>query len=122
MRTPSGKLCKYYYADFHRGRNVQECRSVKQNADSLRWQPSDCHKCPVPEILNANASSALELKVTISSRLLGILRNIEVVASCNKHQCIVPNPYIGCEPCNHQRKDVMNLFDAALQDAESDEH
>jgi len=122
MRTPSGKLCKYYYADFHRGRNVQECRSVKQNPDSLRWQASDCNKCSVPEILNANASPDLDLKVTISNRLLGIVRHVEVVASCTKHQRVVGNPYVGCELCNQHRKDVMNLFDTALKDAESNEH
>ena len=122
MRTPSSKFCKYYYADFHRGRNVQECRSVKQNAESLKWQPNDCHRCPVPEILNANASSALDLKVTISQRLFGIMRNIEVVATCNKHQCAISNPYIGCEKCNQDRKGVLNLFETALEDYESNEH
>ena len=55
MKTPAGKECKHYYQDFHRGRDIQECRLAKRNLDSEKWHPDDCSKCPVPEILMANA-------------------------------------------------------------------
>src|SRR5688572_8219728 len=29
MRTPAGKECDFYYEDFHRGRELQECRIQK---------------------------------------------------------------------------------------------
>ena len=26
MRTPAGKECQYFYGDYYRGRNQEECR------------------------------------------------------------------------------------------------
>lgn len=117
MRTPAGKECQHYHEDFHRGKNVQECRLVNHNPASLRWKPGDCKNCPVPEILNANASQYLELKLTIKPKLLGLGRQNEVKASCNKHRIEIEDPYVGCPKCNAERPG-LNLFWAALEDDE----
>lgn len=114
MRTPAGKECRFYYRDFHRGRNVQECRLVKENPDSLRWRPSDCANCPIPDILQANASRFLELKLTIRPRLLGLGRRNDVKASCLRHHIEIENPYVGCPKCNEERPG-LDVFKDALE-------
>ena len=68
MLTPAGKECPFYYADFHRGRAVEECRQVAANPASAPWRPRDCARCPIPDILRANASPNLRLKLTIMCR------------------------------------------------------
>ena len=76
MRTPAGKECRHYYEDYYRGRETQECRLIQANPASLRWKPSDCVKCPVPDILNANSSSDMQLQLTVKPRLLGLGRQL----------------------------------------------
>lgn len=115
MRTPAGKDCPHYYEDYYRGREVQECRLVKENAESERWQPNDCSKCIVPDILNANASRDLLLKLTIRSTLLGFRRQLVVDASCLKHRIPVVDPFVGCVECNKERPG-LDLFRKALED------
>lgn len=120
MRTPAGTDCKYYYEDFHRGYNIQECRLVERDHDTLSWRPADCEKCPVPAILHANASPDLALKLVIKPRFLGMRRQIVVTASCLKHLCPVDDPHVGCLQCNNDREG-LNLFWQALEHSESSE-
>jgi hypothetical protein len=120
MRTPAGKECRHYYEDFHRGRAIQECRLVKQNPESMPWRPGDCAKCAVPEILDANASPNMDLKVTIRLRLLGLVRNVEVTATCAKHRIPIEDPFIGCEKCNEERPG-LDVFRQALDTMEEDD-
>jgi hypothetical protein len=115
MRTPAGKECRHYYEDFHRGRNAQECRLIQGNPDSLRWRPSDCNQCPVPDILNANASPDMELKLTVDKRLMGLGRKLTVEAYCTRHQRKIEDPYVGCELDNTERKEALDLFRNALE-------
>lgn len=119
MRTPTGKECRFYYADFHRGRNTQECRLVKSNPDSMLWRPADCKKCPVPDILNANASPNLDLKLTIKPRILGLGREPVIEASCLKHRIPIENPYVGCPECNAERSG-LDVFRRALGQDDDD--
>lgn len=113
MRTPAGKECKHYYEDFNRGRNIKECRLVKANPESLPWRPSDCSGCPVPDILNANASPDLELTLRIDNKLLGLRRSYTVTARCIKHDIRIEDPYIGCPKCNEERPG-LDIFRKAL--------
>ncbi|HEX2622600.1 MAG TPA: hypothetical protein VHL11_20715, partial [Phototrophicaceae bacterium] len=117
--TPAGKECRYYYEDFHRGRNHQECRLVRDNPDSLRWRPSDCLKCPIPDILNANSSKDMELSLTIKARFLGYLRYHEVTAFCLKHRIPIEDAYVGCPKCNAERPG-LDVFRRALGQPEDD--
>lgn len=115
MKTPNGRECPHYYQDFYRGRNVQECRLEKANPNSLRWMPADCSKCPVPDILNANASPYLELTLTISRAMLGLRRVLTVTAHCSKHNVAIADPYIGCVLCAEERGG-LDLFRKALEE------
>lgn len=119
MQTPAGKECRHYYEDYYRGRDVQECRLVKGNQESLRWHPSDCAKCPVPDILNANASPDMELTLTIKKRLWGFGRHLNVRAHCIRHHTPIEDPYTGCPECN-QARPGLDLFRKAL-DQDDDE-
>ena len=74
MKTPANKECKFYYADFHRGRNVQECRLIGKNPESKPWQPKHCNICQVPDILRANSSDSLKLEATVESKWFGFRR------------------------------------------------
>lgn len=95
MRTPAGKECRYYYEDFHRGREIQECRSIKYNPESAPWHPGDCSRCPVPDILLANADPDMELIVTVRKGLFGLTRNLDVTARSRSDGTIIEDPYVG---------------------------
>jgi len=114
MRTPAGKECPHYYEDFYRGREFQECRLAKENRSSLPWRPKDCFKCPVPEIVLANASPYMELTLTIRHRLLGFVRDVKVEAWCSKHDMPVENPYVGC-PRDIEENEGLKVFKEALE-------
>lgn len=114
MKTPAGKQCRFYYEDFNRGRNLQECRAARrpEAGTSLQWQPKDCASCPVPEILNANASADMEIEVVIKPRLLGLGRNLTVAAHCSKHDIAITDPFVGCERCNEERPGLDQFLKA----------
>ena len=110
MRTPAGKECPYYYEDFNRGRNLQECRLLEENLHSPAWQPGDCTRCPVPEILWANASEHLLLRGTVELGFLGFGRHVEVQAYCRKHHRDIDDPYVGCPECAAERPNIVDLL------------
>jgi hypothetical protein len=112
MKTPAGKECPQYYADFHRGRNVQECRLAGRNPDSAVWRPADCTACPVPDIVRANASETMRLRLTIKNGFLGFGRHNVVEAYCEKHQQRITDPYVGCAACNAERPAASAFFEA----------
>jgi hypothetical protein len=100
MITPAGVECHYYYADYYRGREQQECRLIAQNRESEPWQPDLCKGCPVPGILRANACPHLVLEGRVERRLLGLSRRVAVAAVCSKHLVAVAEPHIGCGQCH----------------------
>lgn len=112
MITPAGRECPYYYADFNRHtRDIEECRLAKENPESEPWHPKDCQKCPVPDIVLANASKDTQLILTIKAGMFGFMRRVEVEAICLKNGEKV-DPYVGC-PDNHPGLDI---FRKALED------
>lgn len=118
METPAGKECRHYFEDFHRGKNVQECRLIKANPDSMYWRPSDCAKCQVPDILNANASRDLTLKVTVKTRLLGFGREVKVEAFCRDEPISLSDAYTACGDTN---RPGLDLFRKALESSDDDD-
>ncbi|MBX3064279.1 MAG: hypothetical protein KF726_14980 [Anaerolineae bacterium] len=112
MKTPAGKECPQYYADFHRGRNIQECRLASRNPESAPWRPADCTLCSVPDIVRANASPDMRLKLTIKSGFLGLGRRLIVEAYCEKHQLRIDDPFVGCPRCNAERPGSSAFADA----------
>jgi len=106
MITPAGRECPHYYADFNRHtRDIEECRLAKHNPDSVPWHPKDCAKCPVPDIVLANASQNTRLVLTIKAGFLGWMRRVEVEAICLKNGEKV-DPYVGC-PDDHPGLDIF---------------
>lgn len=98
MRTPAGSECRYYYEDFNRGRQTQECRLILRNRESLPWTPDLCARCRVPEILQANRSPELRLSLRLYKRL-GLFKRLEVSASCGRHDLPLADPSRACERC-----------------------
>ena len=109
MKTPAGRECHYYYEDFHRGRNRQECRLLLHATRQAAWRPTDCARCPVPDILWANASPDLHLTATVNTGFLGIGRHVSVTAICKKHERIIEDPYVGCHQCARERPDLADM-------------
>jgi hypothetical protein len=103
MITPAGSECRYYYEDYYRGRERQECRLLAQNPASESWQPKLCSSCPVPGILRANSCPNLVLEGTVEKRFLGLGRRVKVSAICSKYLVAVEQPHIGCGHCHEER-------------------
>jgi hypothetical protein len=114
MITPAGEECRYYYADYVRGRDLQECRLIAQNRESEPWQPKLCHGCPVPGILRANACPNLVLEGQVEKGFLGLTRRVTVRAVCAKYLVDVPQPHIGCGHCHEDRPGAV-LFGTPQQ-------
>ncbi len=100
MRTPAGTECAYYYEDFARGRERQECRLIGQTPGGGRWTPDLCASCRVPRILLANACPHLVLGARAKRHFLGLARSVEVTASCTRSLAAVAEPEIGCGRCH----------------------
>lgn len=100
MQTPYGKQCQYYYADYYRGKETQECRLVQANAASEAWKPALCQTCPVPDILLANACPHLVLRARVGKTMLGLLRKIDLQVECRQYRVQVARPQVGCGHCH----------------------
>lgn len=111
MITPAGKECRFYYQDYFRGRSEQECRLIKANTRSPKWEPKDCATCPVPDILIANGNPNLILEATVKPGFLGINRHVSVYAFCSRHLIDVDKPEAGCPKCAAERPGLRELFD-----------
>jgi hypothetical protein len=99
MKTPYGKECKYYYADYYRGKSTQECRLIEANRASAPWKPALCQNCPVPDILQANGSPNLVLRGEVGKSMLGLLQKVRVTPYCREHKIEIKNPKTGCDQC-----------------------
>lgn len=89
---------------------------MKGNPDSLPWRPGDCARCPVPDILNANASPDMELTLTKLPVMLGLGRRLALSATCLKHHQTIEDPFVGCPRCNAERGGLDAFYRALEQD------
>ena len=110
MITPAGTECRFYYSDYHRGHSEEECRLLQLNPRSKSWKPSDCSRCPVPEILQANSSPDLVLEATVKEGMMGMNRRVELKAFCSRHLVDVPKPQVGCPECAKEKPGLQELF------------
>lgn len=97
MTTNNPVNCRYYYADFFRGRDHEECRLLKRNPDSRPWRRSLCDSCPVPDILISTNCKEIALEATVVKKW-GIMERVEVYAICAKHYVELDNPRY-CPEC-----------------------
>lgn len=100
MRTPAGSDCPYYYADFYRGRDRQECRLIESTPNGGVWKPDLCTHCAVPRIVLANACPHLVLGAHVTPGVLGLGRRVQVTGSCTRALRSVEEPEIGCGECH----------------------
>lgn len=107
MKTPAGKECRFYYADYYRGNQKEECRLIGRNPDGGRWRPGHCHTCPVPDILRQNACPHLAIEGKVVRSLLGLRERVEVYAVCTKHLIEVSAPEVGCGHCHEEAALVL---------------
>jgi hypothetical protein len=99
MRTPAGTECKYFYGDYYRGRQQEECRLLAASGDS--WTRDLCHTCPVPSITRANACEFMVLHAEVTRPLAtAFQRRVQVRAFCEKTQRAGFDPHIGCGECH----------------------
>jgi hypothetical protein len=99
MRTPAGKECKYFYGDYYRGRNLEECRLL--NASGERWSPDLCKTCPVPDIQLANACEFMQLHGRVVRPFTAAFqRRVQITAFCEKTERQVNEPHVGCGECH----------------------
>ena len=99
MRTPAGKECPYFYGDYFRGREREECQLLQ--SASLRWQPSHCSSCPIPAISAANSCEHMQFHPTLKKPLVIIGKtHVSIDVYCRKCECSVAEPRIGCGQCH----------------------
>ena len=100
MKTPYGKECPYFFGDYHRGRNIEDCRLLNKPNQPRVWKSQYCADCPVPEVLQANACPHMVLSGEISNTFLGMKKKVKITAYCTKTHQAVKEPKIGCGQCH----------------------
>lgn len=95
MRTPAGIECRYFYGDYYRGRQHEECRLLPRD-----WQPRLCATCPVPAIRRANACEHMQLIARVERPLFVLPARVRVQAFCQKSARPVTEPHVGCGQCH----------------------
>jgi len=101
MRTPAGKECRFFYGDYYRGRDYEECRLLNSASPALPWKPNLCQTCPVPEILLANACTHLILEPRLDRSFPLLKQQVKVTAECTKTLRSGFDPHIGCGECHN---------------------
>jgi hypothetical protein len=100
MITPAGKECRYFYGDYYRGRQHEECRLLEAASPPQHWSRDLCTSCPVPEIIRANACETMILVGRVERPFPFLKRAVRVKAHCTKTQRQVAEPQIGCGECH----------------------
>jgi hypothetical protein len=96
MKTPAGSECKYFYGDYYRGRDHEECRLL-----GAAWTRDLCRTCPVPSIGMANACEFMQLRGEVTRPLAsGFRRRVKVTTFCEKTKRSGFDPHIGCGECH----------------------
>ena len=90
--------CRYFYGDYHRGRNREECRLLEANPNNQQpWRRKYCESCPVPALHLTSNTPELVLEAEIRRKLLW--NRVEVTfAICQKHLLELSDPHY-CPEC-----------------------
>lgn len=100
MRTPAGKECPYFFGDYFRGRQREECRLLAENTPPLPWRREFCAACPVPEIHYANACPNMSLDPSLARPFPFLKQTVAVQSRCRKTGRKGFDPHIGCGECH----------------------
>ena len=93
--------CRFFYEDYFRGREVQECR-LPQSPGSVPWKLKVCDSCPVPGILLQTRCQHLALEGTIRKKFL-MGERMEVFAVCTRHMKQLADPHV-CPDCEAEKQ------------------
>jgi hypothetical protein len=100
MRTPAGKECPYFYGDYYRGRQREECRLLLDADPPLPWRRDMCATCTVPDIMLANACPHMRLTPRLERPFPFIKQQVRIVPSCGKSGRKGFDAHIGCGQCH----------------------
>lgn len=94
--------CRYFYGDYHRGRNYEECRLLEANSNNQRsWKRKLCDSCPVPELVIASNTRELGLEAEVKRKFLR--EYVEVTfAICQRHMIELDDPR-RCPKCAEEQ-------------------
>jgi hypothetical protein len=106
MRTPAGNECPFFYGDYYRGRQREECRLLQSAQPPLPWKPALCETCPVPRIMAANACEYMILAPRLARPFPFLRQVVQVRASCLKSKEQGFDPHVGCGQC-HRLPDIF---------------
>ena len=110
MQTPYSAECRFYYEDFNRGRDTQECRLAIRSGTEKNWAAVVCKNCLAPRIQRANSCEHLLLEGRINKGFLGLNKRMEITTWCKKMECDVTEPEIGCGHCHADNPLLQQLF------------
>lgn len=90
--------CRFFYGDYHRGMNKEECRLLDANPNNERpWRRAHCNSCPVPDIILKTNSRDLVLEAEVKKKFLR--EQVEVTfAICRRHMIELDDPAY-CPKC-----------------------
>lgn len=111
MKTPAGKECRYFYGDYHRGRNHEECRLLSSSTPPLHWTSTLCFTCQVPGILLANACEWMSLKPRLARVFPFFKKEVRVDSYCTKTNRSGFDSHVGCGDCHKLPTIFNNLND-----------
>ena len=100
MRTPAGQECPYFYGDYFRGREKEECRLLAAASSPLPWKPALCKSCPVPAVARANACEFLVIKPELKRPFPFLQQQVGIRVFCEKTHRQGFDPHIGCGECH----------------------
>jgi hypothetical protein len=110
MRTPAGKECRYFYGDYFRGRQHEECRLLASNTPPLPWRREFCFTCPVPGIHMANACPHMGLIPNLTRPFPFIKQQVQVHTICMQTNRTGFDAHVGCGEC-HPLPEIFEKFD-----------
>jgi hypothetical protein len=100
MRTPAGSECPYFYGNYHRGKDIEECRLIGNKPPPNNYTPDLCKTCPIPKYIQANSCPNLQYKAVVNNSILKRWRRVVISATCSKSNLVVKEPQIGCGQCH----------------------
>ncbi len=99
MKTPAGKECSFFYGNYHRGRNDEECRLMPDGKRG--WNSKLCTGCPMPGYQQANNCASMRYRANIEQNWKTLfVKKVKITAWCEKSKNAVADPHIGCGQCH----------------------
>jgi hypothetical protein len=89
---PEPVNCKYFYGDYFRGKNHEECRLLDASPGNARpWRRKLCDTCPVPAVVRETNCASLALEAEVKRRFLR--DRVEITfAVCAEHMLELDDP------------------------------